>query len=210
MNCSPATNPNPTYEIHYFPTSEKLNSHKSVPSHIEVHTLIPPPKNARNIIVLGCHNVFDTNIQEFVKQCSLWNTSGYEINVCSFVGKNTENYALLLNTFDNPLIQRVIKSLIIVFDRKHPKKGKGHVIQMLLLNENRRVTFVDDEPENLQNCHDYCIAAKRTMVTTSESDNDRITYIHYVEDPKTQQCPTPEYAQRIDNFADLVSSIYDK
>ena len=220
--------PNSTYEIHYFPTSQKLNStnvhqwtdakikhwptilqqarsdptndlmtfHDHGPEAPTIDALVPPPKNAKHVIVLDFHNVFNTDVRGFVAECSLWNASGCEVHVCSFVVKGTATHASLLATFDNPLIQKVIKSLLIVFDRKHPKKGKGHVIQKFLLNEDVHVTFVDDEPENLQNCHEV-------VHDCSSYSQTRIHYIHYVQVLETRERVTPAYATRIDNFAAL-------
>ncbi len=215
---APAVNPQSTYEIHYFPTSEKLTSPnvdswsplkiQQWPerlqkarsstyldiSEIDFDTLISPPTHANNLIVLDFHNVFDTDISTFVQQCSLWNSSGHQVHICSFVGKGTDTHASLLATFDNPAIQKVIKSLIIVFDRQHPKKGKGHMIQHLLLNQNVSVTFVDDELKNLENCYKLV-------------NRDRVKYIHYVAVPQVRQRSTPGYAKSITNFPDLVLSL---
>jgi hypothetical protein len=208
------------FEVYFFPSENKLNSpnvhlfteekrglwgkrlgdarEKNISVELDLKKL-SSSKDKRGIIVFDCHNVFDSDIQKFTRQSSLWNEKGYEVHVCSFVGKGTETHAGLLAQFDDPCLQKVLKSLFVVFDRKHPKKGKGIVIQHLMVeNKNVPIYFADDEVANLTNVN---------KVVSKSEDSDFIHYIHYVAVNKRSKDSTPDYAKRIDNFDDLVLMI---
>ncbi len=150
--------------------------------------------NIKGVIILDFHNVFDSDLEVFVKQCSKWNNSGFEVHVCSFVGKGTPIHASLLAFCEDPVIQKVLKSLIICFDRKHLKKGKGNVIMYFLEHmKNVPIYFVDDGVENLENV---------LQVTKNKYTN--LHLFHYVVVPHTRDSKTPHGLKRVENFEELV------
>lgn len=155
--------------------------------------------DAKGIIVLDCHNVFDSDLESFIWQCSKWNAEGFRVHVCSFVGKGSLNHASLLGLFEDIDIQRVVSTLIVVFDRHHLEMGKGVIIKQFLgSNPEIPIYFADDGIENLKNVSE--------VNNLSESPN--LHLIHYVAVPRTQKYQTPPYAKRIGSFEDLVSYIH--
>ena len=157
-------------------------------------------KKSKGIILLDFHNVFDSNISEFAKQCCKWRKENhFEVHICSFVGRGTPVHASLLAFFDDPFIQTIIDSLIIVFDRRHRLKGKGHIVKNLFANVDYYskipIFFVDDGIENILNIHE------------STKTFSNVHLIHYVAVSETQKVMTPAGAKRVKSFAQLCEII---
>jgi hypothetical protein len=160
-------------------------------------------KKSGKTIVLDFHNVFDSDIVSFVKQCQTWRNQGHEVYVCSFVGRGGYLHAELLAVFSDPRIQQVLNGLWVVFDRAHLLKGKGQIIKKLFTPETNCIYFVDDGPENLENVHETLKGKDINVQATS--CNTQI--VHYVAVPSTRKSYTPQYAKRIGDFKSLVTFI---
>jgi hypothetical protein len=159
----------------------------------------PSSKKAKGIIILDHHNVFDSDLEAFIGQCSKWNKAGFRVHVCSFVGKGSPIHAQLLALFEDINIQQVISSLLVVFDRQHLDKGKGVIVKQFLSEYPKTpIYFADDGVENLKNISQ--------VVNLKEAKN--LSLVHYVAVPSTQKYPTPPYAKRINSFENLVSHIH--
>ncbi len=159
-------------------------------------------QKSKGILILDFHNVFDSDIPAFAKQCSKWRTeNNYEIHICSFVGRGTPIHASLLAFFDDPSIQSVVDSLIVVFDRRHKLKGKGHIVTNLFANVDYYslskipIFFIDDGIENILNVHD------------STKSFSNVHLLHYVAVPQTQKVMTPACAKRVNSFSTLCETI---
>ena len=176
--------------------SERVAAAKKNIQFLKLDNSLEAPREKKKIVVLDFHNVFDENLQKSVQQCSKWNELGYEVHVCSFVGKGGYLHAELLATFEDPSLQKVIRSLIVVFDRKHLKKGKGSIIKMFGDNEDVPLFFVDDGVENLVNVYQVNKPLKQN-----------IHLVHYVSVPSTRKYESEPYTKRIDNFDKLISYI---
>ncbi len=142
-------------------------------------------------IILDFHNVFDSDIVNFIKQCLVWKTKGYAIHICSFVGRGGSLHAQILSVFSDSRVRQSVDSLWLVFDRKSPKKGKGHVIKKILEHTCVDCYFVDDGVENLKNVEIFKIPD--------------LKLVHYVKCKEDEE--TPSYAIRISNLDDLVKLI---
>ena len=219
-----------THEQYLFPQTEKLNS-LNISNFTEIKrsswqeelenarkntTFLSPEdlvqasilgckeskKKCKGIIILDFHNVFDSDLSKFVKQCSKWrNENNFEVHICSFVGKGTPVHASLLAFFDDPCIQTVLTSLIVVFDRRHALKGKGHIVKKLFTNltlsdmSKIPIFFVDDGIENILNVYE---------ATKSFSN---VHLIHYVAVSETKKVMTPSGAKRVNSFSNLCEII---
>jgi hypothetical protein len=214
-------------EVYFFPSEKKLDSPnvhlfteekrglwverledvrgKNVPVGICLEKMYPP-ENKRGIIVFDCRDVFVNDIERFTRQTSLWNERGYEVHVCCFVESGTETHAGLLAQFDDPCLQRVLKSLFVVFDREE----KEAVIQLLLENNEKvPVIFADDETDNFPKVP-VCFAKDDTnnanKVVLMYKSKGRIHTNYYTTFNKRSKDSTPDYAEKIDNFDTLVLS----
>jgi hypothetical protein len=154
-------------------------------------------EDVRGFIILDFHDVFDSDSITFIRQCSDWNRHGLEVHVCFFVERGSHVHSSILAYFEDPVVQSVIKSLIVVFNRKNVKRGKGIVVEKFLnKSSDRPVYFVDNDVKNLENVF---------KVTQNKYKN--LHSFHYVAVPITKCVKTPPHSKRIESFEELVSNI---
>lgn len=179
-----------------------FNNEKMAFENIKINdtTLIhsPPTHDLINgVVYWDCHNVADYDWDKFVNTCSILNNQQIDNKMISFVGRGTKTHANVLLSASNIKIRQVISELVLVFDKQNLKKGKGHIIKEWMLNNpNKKIVFIDDTLENLENVY-KCL----------DEDLNNCKLVHFVAQPSTQDQSTPDYATRIDTYEELIQII---
>lgn len=155
---------------------------------------IPDFKINKKRIFMDWHNVCSTNSLEYLYKMLLLinklNQKGISTTILSYVGFGSEHHAKVLAWCSLPCLQLIVKSLVLVFDKKEILKGKGIIIKKWLDKHPSATTiFIDDGLENLEN-------VKETLC----GDRNKCKLIHYVA---ISDSPTPDYAIRIQSKEEL-------
>lgn len=156
--------------------------------------LPPPPQNSKTTVFWDFHNVADHNLDLFVEIVQFLNLNGVESRILSFVGRGTRTHANVLLVCSLPTIKAIVKEVDLVFDKKKPQRGKGHIIrEWLIANPSKSTVFVDDSPDNFKN-------VRKTLGSELLS---RCKLVHFVGADDAKGQVTPEDAQRVDQWKDL-------